>query len=67
VSLYYAGSPLVARLISKHESLKVLGRSALYPVVILGQAMIRNPRDTELESLSLLLLFGWILIKRRRV
>jgi hypothetical protein len=66
VSLYYAWSPPVARLISEHESLKVFARTTLYPTVILSQAMLRNPRDTGLLSLSLLLFFGWILIRRRR-
>jgi hypothetical protein len=66
VSLYYAWSPPVARLISKHESLKVLARSTLYPTIILSQAIIKNPRDPGLLSLSLLLFIGWILIRRRR-
>jgi hypothetical protein len=66
VSLYYAWSPPVARLISEHENLKVLARSTLYPTVILSQAIIRYPRDTGLFSLSLLLFIGWILIRRRK-
>jgi hypothetical protein len=66
VSLYYAWSPPVARLISKHESLKVLARSTLYPTIILSHAIIRYPRDTGLFSVSLLLFIGWILIRRRR-
>ncbi|MGD0623831.1 MAG: CFI-box-CTERM domain-containing protein [Thermodesulfobacteriota bacterium] len=66
VSLYYAWSPPVARLISKHESLKVLARCTLYPTVILSQAILKNPRDPGLLSLSLLLFIGWILIRRRR-
>jgi len=66
VSLYYAWSPPVARLISKHESLKVLARSTLYPTIILSQAILKNPRDPGLLSLSLLLFIGWILIRRRR-
>jgi hypothetical protein len=66
VSLYYAWSPPIARLISKHESLKVLARGALYPLVFLSQAMMRNPWAMGLSSVNLLLFFAWLLIRRRR-
>jgi hypothetical protein len=66
VSLYYAWSPPIANLISKHESLKVLARSTLYPTIILSQVILRYPRDTGLFGVSLFLFIGWILIRRRR-
>ena len=66
VSLYYACSPLVVTLISKHDSLKILTRITLYPAVKMSYAMIKAPRNTGLLILSSSLLFGLIVIWRRR-
>ena len=66
VSYYYSWSPVAARVISQHDSLKTLTRITLYPAVTLSRAVMRNPRDTGLFTLSLFVLFGWILIRRRR-
>jgi hypothetical protein len=66
VSLYYAWSPMVAGFICRHESLKTLTRITLYPAVTLSRAFMRNPRETGLFTLSIFLLFGWILISRRK-
>jgi hypothetical protein len=66
VSLYYARSPLLVNLISKHDSLKILTRVTLYPAVKMSYAMIKVPRNTGLLILSSTLLFGLILIRRRR-
>ncbi len=66
VSLYYACSPLVVNLISNHDSLKILTRVTLYPAVKMSYAMIKAPRNTGLLILSSSLLFGLIVIRRRR-
>jgi hypothetical protein len=66
VSFYYACSPLVVNLISKHDSLKILTRVILYPAVKMSYAMIKAPRNTGLLILSSSLLFGLIVIRRRR-
>ena len=66
VSYYYAWSPMVARVISQHESLKTLTRITLYPAVVLSRTIMRNPRETGLFTLSIFLLWGWILITRRK-
>jgi hypothetical protein len=66
VSLYYAWSPMVAGFIYRHESLKTFTRFTLYPAVTLSQVIMRNPRETGLFTLSIFLLWGWILITRRK-
>ncbi len=66
VSLYYAWSPMVAGFICRHESLKTLTRITLYPAVTLSRAILRNPRETGLFTLSIFLLGSWILISRRK-
>jgi hypothetical protein len=66
VSLYYGCSPLVVNLISKHDSLKMLTRITLYPVVKMSYAMMKAPRNIGLLILSSSSLFGLILIRRRR-
>jgi len=66
VSLYYACCPLVVNLISKHDSLKILTRITLYPAVKMSYAVIKAPRNTGLLILSSSLLFGLLLIRRRR-
>jgi hypothetical protein len=66
VSLYYACCPLVVNLISKHDSLKILTRITLYPAVKMSYAVIKAPRNTGLLILSSSLLFGLVLIRRRR-
>jgi hypothetical protein len=66
VSLYYASSPLIVNIISKHDSLKILTRITLYPAVKMSQAMIKASRNTCLLILGSSLLFGFILIWIRR-
>jgi len=66
VSLYYAWSPWVAGFIYRHESLKTFTRITLYPAVTLSRTIMSNPGETGLFALSIFLLFGWILISRRK-
>jgi len=66
LSLYNISSPPLARFISHHERFKVLMRIALYPAVGLSYAMMNHPQETGLLSLGLILLFGLLLVRRRR-
>lgn len=66
VSFYYAWSHQVAGFISQHEVLRIITRITLYPTVALSQAIMRNSRETGLFTLSLFLLLGWILVRRKR-
>ena len=66
VSLYYTISPPIADSLARHENLRGMVRIALYPAVGFSHAVVKNPADTVLLSLSLLTFFGLILIKRRR-
>jgi hypothetical protein len=66
VSLYYTISPPIADFLARHENLRGMVRIALYPAVGFSHAVVKNPADTVLLSLSLLTFFGLILIKRRR-
>jgi hypothetical protein len=66
VSLYYTISPPIADFLSRHRNLRGMFRIALYPAVGFSHAVVKNPADTVLLSLSLLTFFGLILIKRRR-
>ena len=66
VSFYYAWSPMVAGFIYRNESLKTFTRITLYPAVTLSRAILRNPRETGLFTLSIFLLGSWILISRRK-
>jgi hypothetical protein len=65
-SYIYAWSPMVAGFIYRHERLKTLTRITLYPAVTLSRAIMRNPRETGLFTLSVFLLCGWILISRKK-
>ncbi len=66
VSLYYTISPPIADFLARHENLRGMVHIALYPAVGFSHAVVKNPVDTVLLSLSLLNFFGLILIKRRR-
>jgi len=46
--------------------LRNITRITLYPTLALSQGIVRNPRETGLFTLSLFLLLGWILIRRKR-
>jgi len=66
VLFYYTISPPIADFLARHENLRGMVRIALYPAVGFSHAVVKNPADTVLLSLSLLTFFGLILIKRRR-
>ena len=65
VSVYYALSPSVARLIDNNEPLKNLTRAGLNPVVGLAQCALKYPLQAEVFGLGFFFLVGLVLMRRR--
>ncbi|MBM4331502.1 MAG: hypothetical protein FJ117_09825 [Deltaproteobacteria bacterium] len=60
VSFYYAISPPLADFLARHENLRGIVRIALYSAVGFSHAVVKDPGDTVLVSLGLLLLLGLV-------
>jgi hypothetical protein len=65
VKTYYTLSPPVADFIARHEALKAITRGALYPVVGLSRSVLRDPAEVGLGAISLFLLVGLLLVRRK--
>jgi hypothetical protein len=66
VSFYYTFSPPIADFLGRHANLRGVVRFALYPAVGFSHAIVKDPGDTVFVSLSLLLLLGLALVRKRR-
>jgi len=65
VKTYYTLSPPVADFIARHEALKAITRGALYPVVGLSRSVLKEPVEVGLGAISLFLLVGLLLVRRK--
>ena len=63
VKVYYVLSPPLADFIARHESLKVLTRGVLYPVVKISRYLLKDPAGFGMFGAGLLLV-GLLLVRR---
>jgi len=65
MKVYYRLSPPLADFISDRESLKLLTRVALYPLVGLSRSIFQAPQEVGFWEICLFFIFGLILIAKK--
>jgi hypothetical protein len=67
VTLYYSISPPLADFIAKHEGLRSVTRTILYPAVGLSYWALKDPMKVGLWGVALFLLVGLIIQRKKRL